>query len=364
MRMLSYAQNFEDVVLDRAFPHGKPGFYLDIGANEPVTNSITKHFYDLGWHGINVEPGQEPFQKLAEERTRDINLNVGVSDVAGEMTLYEFPLSGASTFSVKEAERHRVAGLPPAERTVATVTLAQLCAEHVTGTIDFLSVDVEGLERQVLAGGDWKKWRPRIVVVEATEPTTTIPTHEAWEAILLEADYRFALFDGLNRFYVRSEDADLLPVVGVPANVTDDFTPHHYFKLIGDLHWSVEQTVQASAATRVINASLMAEQAGFAEELRVIRARYEKLDRALTATRAQVEATRLATEEAKVEAQHLREELDAHMQALVEGVGPGGLRVARKITEVSHRMPKAASSVKKVLRVGLQARRAWNNPGH
>ena len=80
MTMVSYAQNHEDVLLDRAFPRGKPGFYIDVGANEPVRNSVTKHFYELGWHGINVEPAAHPFALLAAERERDVNLNVAVSD--------------------------------------------------------------------------------------------------------------------------------------------------------------------------------------------------------------------------------------------------------------------------------------------
>jgi len=163
MTMVSYAQNHEDVLLDRAFPRGKPGFYIDVGANEPVRNSVTKHFYELGWHGINVEPGAHPFALLAAERQRDVNLNVAVSDTEGELTLYELPpdLSGGSTLSEANAARHREAGHPAPGRTVATLTLAQLCERHAPATIGFLSVDVEGHEREVLAGGDWEKWRPR-----------------------------------------------------------------------------------------------------------------------------------------------------------------------------------------------------------
>ena len=129
MTMVSYAQNHEDVLLDRAFPRGKPGFYIDVGANEPVRNSVTKHFYELGWHGINVEPGAHPFALLAAERQRDVNLNVAVSDTEGELTLYELPpdLSGGSTLSEANAARHREAGHPAPGRTVATLTLAQLC---------------------------------------------------------------------------------------------------------------------------------------------------------------------------------------------------------------------------------------------
>jgi FkbM family methyltransferase len=223
--IVSYAQKHEDVRLDRVFPRGRPGFYIDVGANGPVRYSVTKHFYDLGWHGINVEPALHPFEQLREARRRDVNLHVALSNEAGELVLFEFPcdFSALSTRSEEHAARHKGAGLPCVERKVATMTLARVCEKHVEGTIDFLSVDVEGHELEVLQGGDWKRWRPRVVVVEATEPTTSIPAHGRWEHVLREADYVFAAFDGLNRYYVRSEESDLAPVLGVPVNVTDAY---------------------------------------------------------------------------------------------------------------------------------------------
>ena len=79
--MISYAQNREDVLLARVFHDVKAGFYVDVGANDPEHCSVTKHFYDLGWRGINFEPGRV-FEKLAAARPRDINLNVAASDRA------------------------------------------------------------------------------------------------------------------------------------------------------------------------------------------------------------------------------------------------------------------------------------------
>ena len=165
-------------------------------------------------------------------------------------------------------------------------------AKTAAATIDFLSIDVEGHEREVLAGGDWKTWRPRIVVVEATEPTTTIPSHEKWEGILLEASYLFATFDGLNRYYVRKEDAELVPVLAVPVSCLDDYTPHELSKQLLDLGWAADQAARQLAASRAVNATLLQEYQGFARELNLLRARYEKLERALTATRARCEAVR------------------------------------------------------------------------
>jgi hypothetical protein len=92
-----------------------------------------------------------------------------------------------------------------AEQIVPVTTLARVCEDHITGEIDFLKVDVEGHEREVLEGADWSRWRPRVVVVEAVRPTLE-PSHQAWESILLRARYEFVAFDGVNRYYARREE--------------------------------------------------------------------------------------------------------------------------------------------------------------
>lgn len=360
MTIVSYAQNHEDVLLDRAFPRGRPGFYVDIGASDPEADSVTRHFYDLGWHGINVEPSTHFFRRFEQERPRDINLNMAISDTAGELTFFQFDAahSTASTFSAAEAARHHEGGLTSVERAVATMTLAELFERHTEPgrTIDFLSVDVEGHELQVISGGDWRTWRPRIVVVEATEPATVatavdtprllVPSHAKWEPILLEADYLYAAFDGINRFYVRSEDADLAATLAVPVNILDGYAPIGQFKLQREL-----DTVNAQQATSwVANQTLRAEYRALATELSELRARYEKLERALTSARANAES--------------IREEVAATLNVVgeareaIDDIGVAGLGVARRLTAASNRYPRTAKSVKKALRVGLDLKRS------
>ena len=376
MKILSYAQNCEDVLLDRAFPRGKPGFYIDVGANDPTVGSVTRHFYDLGWHGINIEPALYPYELLCEARERDVNLNVALSDMEGELALFELPrhLSGGSTFSEQNARVHRDRGLPLEERKVPTMTLAQVCEKHVgDATIDFLSVDVEGHELQVLQGADWTRWRPRIVIVEATEPNTRIPTHERWEHILLGADYLYATFDGLNRWYVRKEDEDLVPVLAVPPNVFDDHMTYPTLKTLQELQCAADNLTVAYAgsekrekAGRTINQALIAEFHDLASELGMLRARYERLERSLTTTRAQCEAIREQLAASQAASDELLAQLDAVRNGGViegrpadalEGISPASLGVARRLTALSSRHPKAASSVKNALRTGLTIKR-------
>lgn len=242
MSMISYAQNREDVLLNRVFP-APAGFYLDVGAADPVEYSVTKWFYDRGWSGVNVEPQPGYFRALQADRPRDTNLNVGLSDTPGTVTLYEAPdKPGWSTMEPAVAGEFRAQGIELVERQVAVLTLAEVCERYARGPIDFLKVDVEGHERHVLRGADFARWRPRVVLVEATEVGRAVLNHEAWEPLLLTADYKFATFDGLNRYYVRAEDEDLIPKLQVPANVFDDFVPWEWLKARNDRDRDLAET--------------------------------------------------------------------------------------------------------------------------
>ena len=231
MTFISYAQNGEDVVLARAFDPDHTGFYIDIGASDPVVDSVTKHFYDRGWNGINVEPASLVASELRTARPRDLTLELAIGSQSGKQLFYELPreMTGCSTFSESLAERYRGEGYEVIAHEVSLKTLAQLCEEHTAGrSIDFLKVDVEGAEAEVLAGADFSRFRPRIVLVEATLPGTSVATYDTWEGLLLRAGYEFVLFDGLNRFYVREEDRALAAPLSAPANVLDDYLPHRY----------------------------------------------------------------------------------------------------------------------------------------
>ncbi len=229
--IISYAQQFEDVLLRRLFPHNH-GFYIDVGANDPVECSVTKLFSDSGWTGINIEPGAI-FERLKFGRPRDVNLRVAVSDRSGEMTFYEFPdAHGLSTLDAKQAAEHQQRGFRFIERRIPVMTLAEICQQYVSGPIDFLSIDVEGHEREVLAGADFQRYRPICVMIESTRPCSPIPTHQQWESLILQADYRFATFDGLNSYYIRSENAELIVKLQNSVNVFDgdDLEPPLRFK--------------------------------------------------------------------------------------------------------------------------------------
>jgi FkbM family methyltransferase len=228
---LSYSQNNEDVLLWRALGHVQDGFYIDVGANDPVEHSVTKAFYDAGWRGINIEPLPAFHQAFEDQRPRDINLAIAAGNTEGSLTLYDVAdVNGWASPEREVAEGHRAAGHEVRELTVPVRTLASVCAEHVQGEIHFLKIDVEGFEGEVLRGMDFGRWRPWVLVVEATLPGRRETNHEAWEHLVLGQRYHYAWFDGLNRYYVAEEHAELLQHFGIQPNVFDGFISHHLDK--------------------------------------------------------------------------------------------------------------------------------------
>ena len=238
-KTISYAQNHEDILLGRALPSSE-GLYVDVGANHPVFHSVTKHFYDRGWSGINIEPSPPVFEVLNAARPRDLNLNIGVGDHSGTLTFYDTPdRHGWASFRPELAAHYESIGVEVVERPVPIRTLADICAEHVGDrTIDFLKIDAEGFEQQVIQGADFARWRPRIVVIENFGS-------DIWGEMILGAGYYHAAFDGLNRYFVRHEDRDLLLPLQAPVNILDGFIPHEYLRLVEQLE--TEARFQANA---------------------------------------------------------------------------------------------------------------------
>jgi FkbM family methyltransferase len=223
MSIISYAQNFEDVMLARVFADIERGFYVDVGAQDPVVDSVTKLFYDRGWCGINIEPVPHWFERLQQARPRDINLRCAVGERDGTLVLHEFEDSGLSTSSESFAQDHVAAGRSMVDRVVPVTRLDSILADHAPADVHFLKIDVEGMEKEVLAGLSLRRWRPWVLVIEATQPNRPVDSSDAWEPIVLAAGYRLAYRDGLNRFYIADEQRARTSAFDVPPNVFDDF---------------------------------------------------------------------------------------------------------------------------------------------
>ncbi len=194
--MISYASNFEDVLLERAFRERHSGFYVDVGAGDPTLGSVTRHFYDRGWSGVNVEPGLL-FASLARERPRDVNLNVTI---------------GAS----------------------GALALASILSEYARGReIDFLRIEAGGSECHIVASHDWRSHRPKVLAIRSTAPGSNRLSNGDWEPVVLGKEYIRASFDGISCFYVAAEHRGLADAFVVPVNRLDDFV--HYDPRLAEL---------------------------------------------------------------------------------------------------------------------------------
>jgi FkbM family methyltransferase len=232
---ISFAQNGEDVVLWRALKNLPTGRYVEVGANHPTDLSITRAFYDRGWSGIEVEPVTRFVEEFRAERPRDTVVQAAVTDSDSEtVTLHVIDDTGLSTLDPDIAAGHERSGWQAHEEVVAARRLDDILAEHLEpgDDIHFMVVDTEGAERAVLASVDLRRWRPWVLVVEATAPRTSQPTHEQWEGLVRDAGYEFRLFDGLSRFYVAEEHLEELgTALGAPVNPLDEFIPRRLHEL-------------------------------------------------------------------------------------------------------------------------------------
>ena len=255
MSFISYAQNFEDVMLWRALKHIKEGFYIDVGAKHPIIDSVSLAFYEHGWRGIHVEPSVYYAALLRENRPDEIVIEAAVGKKRGILKFFEIPETGLSTGDPDVAERHRASGYVIHEKDVPCIKLADIFKAHAKQQIHWLKIDVEGLEKDVLQGWLPSKERPWVVVVESTRPSTQIEAYVEWEKLILDRGYEFVFFDGLNRYYLSTKHLELKGAFLASPNIFDDFVLNGtasapYCSLLNKRIAARDQELVAQAAQR------------------------------------------------------------------------------------------------------------------
>ena len=168
----SYSQDGEDMVLRSLmedYPKGYKGVFVDIGAHHPVRFSNTYFFYKKGWRGINVDAMPGSMNLFKWLRSKDVNLEVGVGPENDNLTFYCFDEPALNTFSEETAlERDQNTRYKIIKKVeVPVMKLAEILETYLSAPkIDLLSIDVEGLDHQVLMSNNWDKYRPVFILVE------------------------------------------------------------------------------------------------------------------------------------------------------------------------------------------------------
>ncbi|WP_217573736.1 FkbM family methyltransferase [Mesorhizobium sp. GbtcB19] len=322
--MISYAQNREDVLLDRVFKDAATGFYIDIGAYHPTMGSVTKTFYDRGWSGINVEPGAV-FDELARERPRDINVRAVVIDRDGDVDFFE---NSSDPGMSKVTEGPVAADGEGRTFQVRAVTLDSLIAQHASGQeINFLKIDAEGSEAAIIGAANWKSVRPQVLVIEATAPWSNDLVNQNWEPVLLANGFLRAYFDGINVFYVRAENEGLLRHFEAPVNVLDNYVPFEQWRsdtAVAELTAERSQIIAEQEALQQKSAEIQKRSTDLTAAIdrgeskrKRLAARMASLSTQLTQDRelAQAEAKRLAADTAAMSERLMQQRDQAHAEA-------------------------------------------------
>lgn len=215
-------------MLVRALGHVPHGFYIDVGAQDPVQDSVSLAFYEAGWRGVHVEPIPEYAQRLEEARPDERVVRAVLRCEREPMMFYVVADTGMSTGDPQIAAQHLTAGFTVSTLLVDSMPLSEILDGVGGRPIHWLKVDVEGMEQTVLQSWGDSSARPWVVVVESTRPNSTETTHHEWEHIVFGLDYEFVYFDGLNRFYVSREHPELKAAFSTPPNYFDDFSVTQY----------------------------------------------------------------------------------------------------------------------------------------
>jgi len=167
----SFSQEGEDIALQRYLGLKKKGFYIDVGSHHPFRFSNTYLFYKKGWSGLCIDPLPGSARLFRKWRPRDIAVEMGVSDTPSTLRYFMFNEPALNTFDAGlAAERDGTDSYRICNRVdIMTDTLAEIIRKHIPPSvtdIDFMSVDVEGLDLQVLQSNDWSLYRPRAVIAE------------------------------------------------------------------------------------------------------------------------------------------------------------------------------------------------------
>jgi len=204
---LSYSQAGEDLIIDMwlGFLNIEKPTYIDIGAYDPFLLSNSALFYSKGGRGINIEPNPILFKRFKQFRSLDVNLNVGVAAKNAILSYYIMDNDTLNSFSKEEAESCVQKGIATIKKTIQinVLTVNEIIKTyHQNKFPDVLSLDVEGLDEDILQSIDFQNSFPKIICTE-TQNYSKGHREENIINLLQEQGYFIAADTGINTIFIR-----------------------------------------------------------------------------------------------------------------------------------------------------------------
>jgi FkbM family methyltransferase len=232
---ISFSQNGEDVILNRLFKNKNSGVYVDVGAYHPIVKSTTYFAYLRGWRGVNIDISKVNIDRFDTVRPDDTNICAAIGIPGQKTPFYIIEGSTRSTNDPELASKYSKQGLAVEYSEIRTVGLDEILKKTGVDQIDFLSIDAEGSEKNVLKSVNFSKTRPTVILIEATYPEKTELTSDNWENIILEHNYVEIYFDGLNKYYLNQEKLDQFELPVTPKNYFDNYISYNEYCVLKKL---------------------------------------------------------------------------------------------------------------------------------
>ena len=201
---LSFSEFGEDILIQSYFNHKENGFFVDVGCNHPVTNSITFALYLKGWNGVNIDGNKGLINECLRIRKKDISLNALVSNDEKDVEYIRFSndaLNSINSDVIEEWNKSMVI----AKENRRTITLTSLLKGYFPNgkQIDLLSIDVEEHDFEVLSSLDFQLFPPQLIVIEMKNFKMSEP-HKI-RNFLLEKNYEMIYYARLNGYFKLKE---------------------------------------------------------------------------------------------------------------------------------------------------------------
>jgi len=211
----SYSQCGEDMIIKFIFnaQGNRKLTWIDIGAHHPTWINNTAYFYENGFYGINIEPDPELIKEFYKKRKNDINLNIAIADKAGEADFYIMDSRTLNTLSKEEAiENEKYGHKIVKTQSIKTMTISSIIENYCNGIFpDFLSLDAEGYDLEILKTIDWEKTSPKVICVENIPYTPKLKNYftsmqESELSKYLESkNYSIIAFSLINTIFVNNK---------------------------------------------------------------------------------------------------------------------------------------------------------------